>query len=129
MLALSIKQPWAYAILELGKDIENRKWKLPNRYRGYRHWIHAGKSWDKNAPKEILEEWQKACRRGHPAAQLGGLVGSVEFTKCLDDSHSPTSKWFQGPYGFVCCEPRTLLKFIPCKGQLRFFKPEVKDDI
>jgi len=25
--ALSIRQPWAYAILHLGKDIENRPWR------------------------------------------------------------------------------------------------------
>ena len=40
-LALSVPQPWAFAILSGGKDIENRNWETP--FRG-RIWIHAPKS-------------------------------------------------------------------------------------
>jgi hypothetical protein len=32
--ALSIRQPWAYAICHLGKRVENRAWKHPPSYRG-----------------------------------------------------------------------------------------------
>lgn len=31
MKALSIQQPWVYAILQKGKDIENRKWTTKHR--------------------------------------------------------------------------------------------------
>ncbi len=40
MIALSIRQPWAWHILHSGKDIENRDW--PTRFRG-RVLIHASK--------------------------------------------------------------------------------------
>ena len=41
MYALSIHQPWAWAILNVGKNVENRRWRT--RYRGPLL-IHAGKS-------------------------------------------------------------------------------------
>lgn len=34
MKALSIRQPWAWAILNAGKRTENREWKYPAKYRG-----------------------------------------------------------------------------------------------
>ena len=40
MKALSIRQPWAYAIFHLSKDVENRSW--PTRYRG-RKAVHVAK--------------------------------------------------------------------------------------
>jgi hypothetical protein len=40
MKALSIRQPWAWLILNAGKDIENRDW--PTHFRG-RFLIHASK--------------------------------------------------------------------------------------
>jgi hypothetical protein len=44
-LALSVRQPWAWAIIHIGKDIESRDWKSNNpnlRYRG-RIALHAAK--------------------------------------------------------------------------------------
>ncbi|MDD5394961.1 MAG: ASCH domain-containing protein [Thiothrix sp.] len=46
MKALSIQQPWAWAILNAGKDIENRDWYTPVRGRIL---IHAGKKIDKGS--------------------------------------------------------------------------------
>lgn len=40
MLALSIRQPWAWLIINGGKDIENRDW--PTKFRS-RILVHAGK--------------------------------------------------------------------------------------
>lgn len=67
MIALSIRQPWAWHILNSGKDIENRDW--PTRFRG-RVLIHASKGMtraeyeDGQDPlwasgMEALDEWQK----------------------------------------------------------------------
>ncbi len=56
MKALSIKQPWAWAILNAGKDIENRNWKT--NFRG-KFYIHASKKFDKSGYlwlKENAEE-------------------------------------------------------------------------
>jgi len=48
---LSIRQPWAWAIVHAGKDIENRNW--PTRFRG-RFLIHAAKGCTR-------EEYLDAC--------------------------------------------------------------------
>jgi len=36
MKVLTVKQPWAYLLCAGIKDIENRTWKLPEKYRGER---------------------------------------------------------------------------------------------
>ena len=43
MRALSLRQPWPWAILTLGKDVENRTWKT--NFRG-RVMLHASKKYD-----------------------------------------------------------------------------------
>jgi hypothetical protein len=116
MKALSIKQPWAYAILNKGKDIENRKWKT--KFRG-NFLIHAAKTTALNAPLELHNEWLTAYERGEDSAMLGGVVGVVELVDCLE---STNSKWHQqGLWGFVLREP-VKLPFRPLKGMLSFFE-------
>ena len=41
--AISIRQPWADHILYDRKSVENRTWKLPERWFGVPLWLHAGK--------------------------------------------------------------------------------------
>lgn len=43
---LSVMQPWPFAMFSLGKDVENRSWKLRQRYVGVPVLIHAGKKRD-----------------------------------------------------------------------------------
>ena len=70
MKALTVKQPWAWAIIHGGKDVENRSW-MPNLGpRGMRIAIHAGKGWDKDASfvvadRAIQLEWPPGYTRGH----------------------------------------------------------------
>ena len=115
MKALSIKQPWAWAILRKGKDIENRKWKT--NLRGY-FWIHASKTIDENAPIDLRLEYLKASLKLDQATNLGGIIGSVELVDVVKKSDS---KWFQGPVGFVLRNPHQI-NFTPHKGQLNFFE-------
>lgn len=120
--ALSIRQPWAYSILHLGKPVENRKWRT--KFRG-RICIHASKGM-------LLKEWQqgrstyiganlgKAFSTPFPERnelQLGGIIGTVEIVDVVD--HHP-SAWFFGPYGFVLANPQPV-EFIPCPGALSLF--------
>lgn len=121
MKALSIRQPWAWLILNGGKDIENRAWKT--NFRG-RVLVHAAKG----ITRAEYDSIQAGCfPRGHfntnffPAFELlerGGIIGSVEITDCVTQSGSP---WFFGPFGFVLTNSKPL-PFIPLKGQLGFFE-------
>lgn len=122
MKALSIRQPWADMIIYHGKDIENRNW--PTKFRGKVH-IHAAKAWGREEKKyqEWLVEQFDFQDFGDPL--LGGIVGTVEIVDCVTES---ASWWFQGPYGFVLENPQPL-DFIPCKGRLGFFEPDLTPEI
>lgn len=105
MKALSIRQPWAWLIVNGYKDIENRDWST--KLRG-RIWIHTGAH---QVTKEEYEQFVEKCRRhqirNYPereAFQTGGIVATVEIVDCVTKSTSP---WFEGKYGFVIKNPRT----------------------
>ena len=115
MKALSIQQPWAWAILTLGKDIENRDWKPTNpglRFRGP-VLIHTGLKRDRDG-----DAWLRSQGASVPDdLPLGGIVGKVTIADVVTASDSP---WFLGPYGFVLRDP-LMLPFCPLKGMLGFF--------
>lgn len=111
MKALSIKQPWAWLIVNGHKDIENRTWKT--KFRG-EFLVHASKSVDKPAMREMIKQ-------GYPLPRefdIGGIVGKATLVDCVEFSDS---KWFQGPRGFVLRDQQTL-PFKPAMGKLNFFE-------
>lgn len=125
--ALSIRQPWAWAIINAGKDIENRDW--PTRFRGP-VCIHAAKGmtlaeWD-DAMDFIDHQFPVplASKLGRRASAVnsdegrrGGIIGVAEIVDCVEASTSP---WFMGRYGFVLANVRPV-PFIPVRGALGFF--------
>jgi len=56
MKALSIRQPWAWAIIHAGKDVENRTWKT--KMTG-EFLVHASKSFDHEGYKWIRDNKEK----------------------------------------------------------------------
>jgi hypothetical protein len=119
MKAISIRQPWAWLILNAGKDIENRRW--PTRLRG-RVLIHAAKGMTEEEYDDAsgFVEFNVDERMVLPdmkTLERGGIVGEVEIVDCVTASGSP---WFCGPFGFVLRNPRPL-PFRPCRGALGFF--------
>jgi hypothetical protein len=115
MKALSIKQPWAWAICNAGKDIENRNWHT--HYRGS-VLIHAGKTVD-NYGYEFLKS-KGITPPDRNEILKGGIVGHAEIIDCVISSPSP---WFFGKYGFVLINQKPI-EFIPYKGKLNFFNVE-----
>ena len=111
MLTLSIRQPWVWAILHGGKDIENRNW--ATKIRG-KILIHAGKAFDKDDCDFVERTSGLTVPNDLP---LGGIVGSVEIVDCVKASNS---KWFFGEYGFVL-KNTVELPFMPINGRLGFF--------
>lgn len=130
MKALSIKQPWAWAILYGGKDIENREWST--NFRGTIA-VHASKGTTRGeydgfyfAVREI--EGMRDAWLNLPSFEnliRGAVLGTVEIVGCVKASTSP---WFAGTYGFVLKNPQPFADPIPCKGQLGFwdFNEEAK---
>lgn len=118
MIALSIRQPWAWLILNAGKDIENRSWRTDVRGRFL---IHASKGMtrDEYAGGTLtLRSIDKRVQMpAFEALERGGIVGCARIVDCVQVSESP---WFFGPYGFELREPMPL-RFRPYRGQLGFF--------
>ena len=133
MLALSIRQPWAHAILHWGKDLENRSW--PTKIRG-RVLIHAAAR-PAGCGLEVLD---RLIATDHPAGAgaprvpadwreqlpdlpMGGIIGSVEIVGCVSrhDARAAASPWFGGPYGFLLASPQPCT-FVPMPGRQKFFR-------
>lgn len=116
MKALSIRQPWAWLIVNGHKDIENRDW--ATNFRG-RVLIHAGLTYPKRDYASDAEEYPDQYGGSYPAREsmIGGIVGVATITGCVDRSDS---KWFMGQYGFTLADAKPL-PFVPCKGMLGFF--------
>jgi hypothetical protein len=115
MLALSVRHPWAWAIVHGGKDIENRSWRTQVRGRIL---IHAAQRYD--AAGEAAVRAMCPGFPGRAALACGGIIGSVEITECVECS---ASRWFEGPIGFVLSRPLEV-PFRPLPGKLGFFRVE-----
>lgn len=121
---LSVRQPWAWAIISGGKDIENRP--RSTEFQG-RLYIHASKA--KAPDKEVGEMCELAAEeKGVEPARIraryerervfGKVIGSVEIVGCRDESDS---RWFGGKYGYVLRKPVRLAEPIDLRGALSIF--------
>ncbi|MBG6287718.1 ASCH domain-containing protein [Pseudomonas nitroreducens] len=120
MKALSIRQPWAWLVVNGFKPIENRDW--PTRYRG-RFLVHASKGMTRDEyedARDLAHELGITIPAPHEL-ERGGIVGEATITGCVDHSASP---WFFGKFGFALVDAKQL-PFRPLKGQLGFFDVEV----
>jgi hypothetical protein len=124
MKALTIRQPWAWAIINADKDIENRSW--PTRFRGTLA-VHAAVTLPRYDYEDSIEELNDILLTTRNSKikiptfdelVRGAILGTVAIIDCVEDSESP---WFQGDYGFVLANPKQLPKPIPCKGALNFW--------
>lgn len=114
--ALSIKQPWAWLIVNGYKDIENR-----NTLKNFRatFLIHAGMSFDtKNWHNTSNPNFTPLLNK-KSIVHFGGIIGYAEIYDCVTESDS---KWFIGKNGLLLRNAKPL-PFTPCKGKLSFFYP------
>ncbi|MFC3074965.1 ASCH domain-containing protein [Shinella pollutisoli] len=121
-LALSVRQPWTWAIAAGHKPVENRSWRAPNsalRYRGPVA-IHAARGMTRDEYEDAADFMRSIGVECPPAADLqrGGIVAIAIVTDIVKSMDSP---WFFGPRGLVLDDVRPI-DFIPCAGQLGFFE-------
>lgn len=120
MKALSIRQPWAWAIVQGIKPVENRTW-------APRHvgelLIHAGQVFDDEGLQSMLATFPELRDQLPARWDLGGVVGVADAVECVTQH---PSRWFTGPYGLVLRNARPLA-FVRWPGKLGFF--DVPDDI
>jgi hypothetical protein len=150
--ALSIHQPWAWAILNLGKNVENRSWHPPHPMLGEPFLIHASKA---RAVGECTEAiwWMidkgllkyEGAWPGLDSVERGGIVGSAVLESVIQPGGLSSSRvypsrraarrphehadspWYaSGQYGLVLAAVAPT-PFVPCKGALGFF--DVSPDV
>ncbi|MBE7499735.1 MAG: ASCH domain-containing protein [Verrucomicrobiales bacterium] len=114
--ALSIRQPWAWLIVNGYKDVENRSW--PTRHRGPLL-IHAGASQVRLREDATWVE-ERFDIRLPVEYDFGGIVGIVDLLDCRERVDSP---WYvPESFAWRLGKPRRL-PFRPVKGALSLFGP------
>jgi len=125
MKALTVRQPWAWAIVHAGKDIENRNW--PTKYRGQIA-IHAAKGLTRTEYTETVDYIQHRYNYKNEIPSYeniirGAIVGVADLVDCVSSSKS---NWFEGEYGFVLKNVRPIAP-VACSGALGFWN--VSEDV
>ena len=123
MKTLSIRQPWAWLIVNGIKTVENRTWST--QYRGPLL-IHASKTPDytpdeyRNFRRGILAEYKIEMPETLP---VGGIVGRVDLVACLTECDYEQDAEWHNPncYAFVLRCP-VELPFRPMPGKLHLFE-------
>jgi len=131
MKAISLWQPWAWAILHAGKDVENRTW--PTHHRGPLL-LHVAKRRTSTEEAErfvdLLDEILGArrvsellpindCHGFIIGLPKGGIVGRVDVVGCRRGVESPWA--FEDQYQWIVENP-TPLPFRAVKGERGFFE-------
>ena len=112
LLALSIRQPWAWAIIHAGKDLENRKTLFSHRGLTLIH-ASAGMTFDEyDDAGHFMNEIGVLDVPPLTSLERGGIIGAVEIVDSVKESDSP---WWMGPRALVLRNPRPI-PFIPCRG-------------
>lgn len=111
MKALSIQQPWAWAIIHAGKNIENRTWNT-----------HFRGTFAVHASGKIMRDAELPRRSPQPEPEDLVTSAIIGFVDLVDVVEEHPSKWFGGPIGFVLANPRSLRTPVPCKGKLGFWE-------
>jgi hypothetical protein len=139
-LALSVRQPWAWALVKGIKPLENRGEGLAHYARrlvGQHIGIHASKQYDDqdgiHAFQSILREPQVAAEieKFHGPGPvtlrmmpLGSIVGVGRLARVVIGEDERLSgrelRWWAGPCGLIFDEVREI-EPVPCKGRLGFW--------
>jgi hypothetical protein len=113
MRAITVKQPWAYAIFHAGKNIENRKQNIlaPTPLQLA---IHVSKTPDLQPKLPRGFGYIGHLREAYDPDLRGMIIGVVTL-KAVCDAHD--SIWYQGGRrAYVLSNPRLLVTPLPARG-------------
>ena len=120
MLALSIKQPWAWLIVNGFKTVENRKWYTEHRGGLL---IHAGKN-QTDLERDLAiahEEYGVLVPRDE--LLFGQVIGLVNVVGCTKEPTDEIDRhWhIENHFAWILREPRKIKPF-PYSGRLMLFE-------
>ena len=119
MKAITVQQPWAWAIAYGGKRVENRTWSTT--YRGPLA-IHAGKRIDRGV-EDLVAGLAGVDTLPGKVNILGAIVATATLVAVHRSGREPNcSPWAaHGQYHFVLDHVRPLATPIACNGALGFW--------
>lgn len=86
MRVLTVRQPWAWAIIHAGKDVENRTYNIAGSYRGPVA-IHAAKNFGTMAEYAQATKTVRALTGGLMGEEItGAIIGVVDLVGVHDSS-------------------------------------------
>lgn len=120
-LALSVRQPWAYALAMGWKPVENRSWRQGNPGLNFRgpFAIHASTGMTRDEYEDAADTFAWCGFECPTPDKLlrGGIVGIGRITNIVTEMDS---RWFFGPKGLIVADAQPV-DFIPVGGRLGFF--------
>jgi hypothetical protein len=134
--ALPVRQPWAWAIIHGGKDVENRTRNLAGSYRGPLL-IHAGRQLDEAGffdpliGNGTLSNYLADNSSLLDPFALGKVIGVVDLVSVHHDSDHgrgcPCSPWaIADDWHLAVANARPLSTPIPAKGRLGLWTPDTE---
>jgi hypothetical protein len=128
---LSIRQPWAWAILNVGKDVENRSWTTT--YRGPLL-IHAAKGCPRDEYDDACDFIDRASARDGECIRIdvpaladlerGGIVGAAHLFGMFPQNYDRNTWKIPGQFGWRL-GGATRLPFREYRGALGLFRVEL----
>lgn len=125
ILALSVRQPWAWAIIYGGKDVENRSQAAVSKggMKPRSICIHASKGMTQQEYQSAASMMADIGVKCPPPDELvrGGVIGTVDVVSIDNASDSPW--FFKRPKNraLTLANPSPIHFPIPCQGALGFF--------
>lgn len=119
LFALTVQEPWAWAILHAGKGVENRSWKMPARLVGEQVALHTSRKYDSEGADWIRETFRLQVPTAAELS-LGAITGLVRFDASFEPMDA-TDLWTVGPWCFPVLDREALTFAVPCRGALGFW--------
>lgn len=122
MPAISIKQPWAWAIMEGHQPIINTDCILPSNIAGKDIWLHASDNIDVDG----IEQLRKLGIRNLPQKNQYNqrvILGSIKIVKSVDTMAG--NPWYSGPIAWIVETPILLPHPVKCEGRKGFWIPNL----
>lgn len=137
MRALTLHQPWAWAVAEGIKRVENRTWAPPRSFISLPQpeqifAIHAGKTWDESA-YDALDRLLGPDEPDPPRSWevvRGAVIAVARYDQLASNNNfyalgapvverelgADQVRWFFGPYGWLLADIVKLPEPVPCRG-------------
>lgn len=132
MRALTLWQPWAWAMAQGFKVIENRDWAPPKWLIGHDFALHAGAKWDSSGAATVTEILSPAERNMMPDREdinSMAIVAVATLKKVYESADDIKrelgdyeAKFFFGPYGWHLTNIRPLMRPIGVPGHQKLWR-------